>query len=56
LAGAQEIVKVGGTVVAQDEESSIVWGMPGAVANAGICSAVVPISEIVTQIHKIAGS
>ncbi|NQU70357.1 MAG: chemotaxis response regulator protein-glutamate methylesterase [Rhodospirillales bacterium] len=56
LAGGRDIVAAGGTIVAQDEESSVVWGMPGAVATAGICSAVVPLSEIVAQIHKIAGS
>jgi two-component system chemotaxis response regulator CheB len=56
LDGGKEVVAAGGTVVAQDEETSIVWGMPGAVANAGICSAVVPITEIAKQIHLIAGS
>lgn len=56
LVGGTEIVNAGGTVIAQDEETSVVWGMPGAVANAGICSAVVPITKIAQQIHKIAGS
>ncbi len=56
LVGGRDIVAAGGTIVAQDEESSVVWGMPGAVATAGICSAVVPLSEIVAQIHKFAGS
>ena len=44
--GAERIVQVGGTVIAQDEASSVVWGMPGAVALAGLCSAVLPIAEI----------
>jgi len=44
--GAERIVQVGGTVIAQDEASSVVWGMPGAVALAGLCSAVLPIGEI----------
>jgi two-component system chemotaxis response regulator CheB len=33
-------------VIAQDEATSVVWGMPGAVAAAGLCSAVLPIAEI----------
>jgi two-component system, chemotaxis family, protein-glutamate methylesterase/glutaminase len=54
--GGTEVVNAGGTVIAQDEASSVVWGMPGAVATAGICAAVVPINRIVAQIRKIAGS
>ncbi len=46
LGGARDLVAAGGTVVAQDEESSVVWGMPGAVANAGLCSEVFPLQEI----------
>jgi len=44
--GGADVVKGGGTVIAQDEASSVVWGMPGAAANAGICSAVLPLTEI----------
>ena len=40
------VVEAGGTIIAQDEASSVVWGMPGAVATAGICSAVLPLGEI----------
>ena len=39
LQGAQEIVKNGGQVFAQDKKTSIVWGMPGSVAKAGLASA-----------------
>ena len=46
LEGGREIVNAGGTVVAQDEASSVVWGMPGAVAVDGICSAVLPIERV----------
>jgi two-component system chemotaxis response regulator CheB len=48
--GAADIVGAGGCVVAQDEETSIVWGMPGSVARAGLCSAVLPIDEIAPRI------
>lgn len=44
--GAQDIVNAGGTVIAQDEKTSVVWGMPGAAASSGVCSAVLPISEL----------
>ncbi len=54
LKGGQVVVGAGGTVVAQDEASSVVWGMPGAVATAGICSAVLPLPEIPQYILRLA--
>jgi two-component system chemotaxis response regulator CheB len=54
LRGAEQVVKTGGMVIAQDEASSVVWGMPGAVANAGLCSAVLPIDEIGPFVQKTA--
>jgi two-component system chemotaxis response regulator CheB len=44
--GARTIRTRGGTIVVQDRESSVVWGMPGAIANAGGASAVLPPVEI----------
>lgn len=47
--GKKETAKIadaGGTVVVQDRETSVVWGMPGAVADAGACHAILPIEEI----------
>nr|WP_259783300.1 chemotaxis response regulator protein-glutamate methylesterase [Aestuariispira ectoiniformans] len=52
--GAKVVVDDGGVLIAQDEESSVVWGMPGAVATAGLCSAVLPILEIGPKIKSIA--
>lgn len=46
LQGCKAVTAAGGTVIAQDEASSVVWGMPGAVAAAGLCRAVLPISKI----------
>ncbi|MBM3554408.1 MAG: chemotaxis response regulator protein-glutamate methylesterase [Alphaproteobacteria bacterium] len=46
LLGGKKIIEAGGTMLAQDEASSVVWGMPGAVATAGICSAVLPIKDM----------
>jgi two-component system, chemotaxis family, protein-glutamate methylesterase/glutaminase len=48
--GSQALVDAGGVVYAQDEDSSVVWGMPGAVADAGICSAVLPITGLAPAI------
>ena len=44
--GAKAIAAAGGPVIAQDEATSVVWGMPGAVAQAGICSAILPLPRI----------
>jgi len=53
LAGARQLVLAGGHVVAQNEATSVVWGMPGQVANAGLCSAVLPLNEIGPQLTRI---
>ena len=54
LKGGQAVIGAGGTVIAQDEATSVVWGMPGAVATAGICSAVLPLPEISQYILRVA--
>jgi two-component system chemotaxis response regulator CheB len=54
LNGSGAVTAAGGTVVAQDEATSVVWGMPGAVATAGLCSAVLPLVEISAYIAKLA--
>ena len=53
LAGAHDIVHAGGHVLAQDEASSVVWGMPGQVALAGLCSAVLPIDDIGARLNRL---
>jgi two-component system chemotaxis response regulator CheB len=53
LHGAQTIVATGGHVMAQDEATSVVWGMPGQVAHAGICSAVLPLNEIAPRLTRL---
>ena len=50
LAGTRAVVEAGGTAIAQDEATSVVWGMPGAVARAGLCHAVLPLPEIAPKI------
>jgi two-component system chemotaxis response regulator CheB len=46
LEGCRALTRAGGTVLAQDEASSVVWGMPGAVARAGIAAALAPPDEL----------
>ncbi len=52
LRGAEAIVAAGGSVVVQDQRSSAVWGMPGAVATAGLASAIVPAAAIGATLHR----
>jgi two-component system chemotaxis response regulator CheB len=51
--GAADIVASGGSVIAQDEASSVVWGMPRSVAQAGLCSAVLPLDLIAPRIIRL---
>lgn len=51
--GAGAIVKAGGSVIVQDAATSVVWGMPGAVANAGFAAAVLPLEELAPCVTKI---
>ena len=53
LDGTRDIAAAGGTVVAQDEQSSIVWGMPGAIVHAGLCSAVLPLGGIASHLNTL---
>jgi two-component system chemotaxis response regulator CheB len=53
LAGAKDIVAAGGHVLAQDEPTSVVWGMPGQVAHAGLCSAVLPVDDIAGKLNRL---
>jgi two-component system, chemotaxis family, protein-glutamate methylesterase/glutaminase len=51
--GAAQVVAAGGSLIAQDEATSVVWGMPGTVAQAGLCSAVLPLDEIAPKIVRL---
>ena len=53
MRGGKEIVAAGGSVIAQDEASSVVWGMPGAAANAGICAAILPLNQIGSKLIRV---
>jgi two-component system, chemotaxis family, protein-glutamate methylesterase/glutaminase len=59
LRGCEAIVAAGGRVLVQDEATSVVWGMPRAVAEAGLASAVLPLgqisAELTNQVNRFRG-
>jgi two-component system chemotaxis response regulator CheB len=52
LLGAEEIRRAGGQVLAQDEPSSVVWGMPGYVVRAGLADRVLPLDQLAAEIVR----
>ncbi len=50
--GAQLIREAGGQVIVQDEATSVVWGMPGVVAAAGLAQGVFPLHEIAGELQR----
>jgi two-component system chemotaxis response regulator CheB len=56
MLGAETIAEAGGTVIAQDRESSVVWGMPRAVATAGIAHHVLPLDRIAGTVASRMGA
>jgi two-component system chemotaxis response regulator CheB len=53
IEGAIALYEAGGTILAQDKATSVVWGMPGAVANAGICADVLSKENLPARIKEI---
>jgi two-component system, chemotaxis family, protein-glutamate methylesterase/glutaminase len=54
LRGTEILKAQGATILAQDEASSVVWGMPGAVVNAGFADRVLPLDQVVPEILRMA--
>ncbi len=50
--GAQAIREAGGSVFVQDEKTSVVWGMPGAVVRAGLADQMVPLNKVADEISN----
>lgn len=50
--GCEALVAAGGAVYAQDEATSVVWGMPGAVARAGVCCGILPITRLGNEMRS----
>jgi two-component system chemotaxis response regulator CheB len=55
LVGSRLIREHGGTVLAQDQATSAVWGMPGAVAQAGLAHRILPLNAIAPEILRLIG-
>ncbi len=55
LRGAEVLDARGASILAQDEMTSVVWGMPGAVVNAGLAGQILPLHRIVPEIVRLAG-
>ncbi len=53
MRGGKDIVTAGAAVIAQDEATSVVWGMPGAAAHAGICAAILPLNQIAPKVVRV---
>ena len=56
LRGCEAVKAAGGQVIAQDEDTSVVWGMPGFVARAGLADRVLPLPHIAAEIVRRAGA
>ena len=56
LIGTGAVVAAGGAALAQDEASSVVWGMPGAIAQAGLCHAVLPLARLGAAARDLLGA
>ena len=52
LVGARAIRIAGGTILAQDAATSIVWGMPGAVSNAGLADRILPLDAMAGEMIR----
>ena len=55
LLGTRQVVERGGEAIAQDEASSVVWGMPGAIAQAGLCRDILPLAKLPGAIAELVG-
>jgi two-component system, chemotaxis family, protein-glutamate methylesterase/glutaminase len=53
LVGAEAVRRAGGTVLVQDQATSVVWGMPGAIAKAGLADRIVPLSDMPLEIQAV---
>jgi two-component system chemotaxis response regulator CheB len=56
LSGSRAIRVAGGAILAQDAATSVVWGMPGAVANAGLANRIFPLDAISGEILRLASA
>jgi two-component system chemotaxis response regulator CheB len=50
LLGARDILRENGSVIVQDQETSVIWGMPGVIAKADLADKILPLDEIPNEI------
>ncbi len=55
LRGSEILKARGASILAQDEASSVVWGMPGAVAGAGLAERILPLDQVAAEIQRLGG-
>jgi two-component system chemotaxis response regulator CheB len=55
IRGVEKMSELGAQIVVQDEATSVVWGMPGVVASAGLAHRILPLSEVAPHILSVAG-
>ena len=51
--GASIVAEAGGSVIAQDEATSVIWGMPGSAAEAGVCAGILPLEAIASRVNEL---
>ena len=51
--GASIVAEAGGSVIAQDEATSVIWGMPGSAGAAGVCAGILPLEAIAPRINEL---
>lgn len=54
MRGAEVLKASGATILAQDEATSVVWGMPGAISHAGLADRILPLEELAPEIMRVA--
>jgi two-component system chemotaxis response regulator CheB len=53
VAGLRPLRRAGGYVIAQDEATSVAWGMPGSVVRAGLANVVLPLERIAEEVRAL---
>lgn len=56
LRGSEDIDRAGGRILVQDQATSVVWGMPGYVAEAGLAHRILPLDRVAGELRRIVGN
>jgi two-component system chemotaxis response regulator CheB len=55
IRGVEKMVEAGAQIVVQNEATSVVWGMPGVVAAAGLAHRILPLTDVAPHVMAVAG-